>query len=309
MTLIAGLTNSFYSILLADSRLTWAQQRDASQQSYGDVCQKIANLGNEGLVGFSGDVNTAWKVIRGITGTYNERGLSWLRVDEEVQGLLEFLKIQRSDPAAYFLVSFIDKEHEVLPGVPGAVLIEFSTDNRVPHKLTYLGLRMMGSGSVVQGSVEKELGLVGLLNFGSTDDPYVGAVQRSLFFAEVLATEAIRLGVHSVGGLFQVHFIMSSGVYAVPYERWVDLNGQVGTYVSMDIDTDGFWVQVHKPSGLSIRLGFPHHDEFTLDPSQVNRTFDVRERLTPDSPGVVARSNPQELYRPIDRDEWIVRVP
>ena len=65
----------------------------------------------------------------------------------------------------------------------------------------------------------------------------------------------------------------------------------------MDIDTRGQWVQVHEPSGLRIPLGFPFQDDFTLQDSGIKHTFDLRERLTAKSPGVVPKTNPVLLYR------------
>ena len=76
-------------------------------------------------------------------------------------------------------------------------------------------------------------------------------------------------------------------MFALPYERWIDLDVDVGTYVLMDIDSEGYWVQKHEPSGLEVRLQFPRDDDFLKRDQAINRTFDISDQLPLDSPGVI----------------------
>lgn len=89
MTLVAAMTCSFDCILIADSRLTWGQS--SSSDRHGDVRQKVVRLGNEGLVGFAGDVKTAHTVVRLISGTYQKRGLRWVNSDSEFCERAQFI--------------------------------------------------------------------------------------------------------------------------------------------------------------------------------------------------------------------------
>lgn len=132
-------------------------------------------------------------------------------------------------------------------------------------------------------------------------------VQRALFMSHMIVDEAKVRSIDSVGGLMQIHFVEKDGTRAIPYERWVDVDGTYGTYVKMDIDADGAWVQIHEPSHLEVPLRFPDEQDFGA--AFVN--FELQDRLTKDSPGVYHTPNPVKVYRPIRtiEGEWVVRTP
>tara|TARA_Y100000294_G_C8447932_1_gene293503 strand:- start:381 stop:713 length:333 start_codon:yes stop_codon:yes gene_type:complete len=109
----------------------------------------------------------------------------------------------------------------------------------------------------------------------------------------------------------QVHFVESRGVRAVTYERWVHLDEHHGTYVRMEIDDDGAWLQVHEPTNLRVPLRFPGDTDFLDAGDSKDHNFELERLLTLDSPGVKRTPNPVEIYRPITTgdDGWIVRTP
>jgi ATP-dependent protease HslVU (ClpYQ) peptidase subunit len=288
--------------MVADCRLTFG---DDTQARHSDVCQKIVGLGRVGLVGFAGDVETATTVIQWMATIQKLRGLSWLTKPEEVASLLEACKLKYTQHYAELLVMFVDKWHEVLPGVRGTVLVRFSTNGDLTK--SYLGVEAIGSGQDVLQPLKVKF--IDLLNFSThPDGDITPLIHTALLVAEFTDGFVKEHRIDSVGGLFQIMLLTSSGIYAVPYERWVDVTPELGTYVCMDIDAVGRWVQRHEPSGLSVPLGNPFRDEFTIRDRSQNLTFDLAERLTHRSPGIRKRSNPQYVFGPI-HGEWVLRTP
>ena len=304
MTLVAALSTSFSSILIADSRITFSDHSGADTD-HKDIGQKVITLGREGLVGFSGDVESAYRILRGFSGTYQMRGISWIRSETEIRRLFNASGVGPNEPPVSVICTFIDHEHEVLPGIPGAVLITFNSKTDEYTK-KYLGLSMIGNGAGLLSSIETDPGVIGLLRFAGTDNHPRTIVHKSMFMAEVLAVSAQSEGITDVGGLFQIHYVTREGEFAVPYERWININRTHGTYVQMDIDDNGRWVQFHKPTGRQIPLGLPGQD--STDFSSRNLAFELQSQLTSKSEGVVPQQNPQLIYRPIG-DDWDIRTP
>jgi hypothetical protein len=63
--------------------------------------------------------------------------------------------------------------------------------------------------------------------------------------------------IESIGGLIQQHFVEEAGNRAIPYRRWVDSDDHSGTYVDMQIDDSGAWLQIYEPTRLGVPLRFP----------------------------------------------------
>lgn len=304
MTIVAALSSSRSSILIADSRITYPDVPGAPTD-HKDIGQKVIRLGREGLVGFSGDVESAHRVLRGFSGTYKMRGLSWIKSESEVRNLFNVSGISPNDPAVSILCTFVDLDHEVMPGIPGAVLITFNSKT-AEYSKKYLGLSVIGSGAQVKKSIEAEPGVTGLLGFPRADDHPRTLVHKAMFMAEVMAVSAKSEAINDIGGLFQIHYVTREGVFAVPYRRWVSIGDAHGTYVQMDIDDQGRWVQIHEPTGRRIPLGLLGQD--VIHYSTRNLVFDLQSELDPTSPGVVKKQNPQSIYEPTG-DDWDVRTP
>ena len=124
--------------------------------------------------------------------------------------------------------------------------------------------------------------------------------------SHMVATEAKARLIESVGGLMQIHFIERGGNRAIPYERWVDIDESYGTYVKMDIDAAGYWVQIHEPTGLEVPLRFPGEADF----GDEGGNFEIERSLDRNSAGVQRRPNPVHLYKPYlsDSGEWLLRT-
>ena len=268
-----------------------------------DICQKVARLGNQGLFGFAGDVTPAGLISRRITGTYKNRGVGWLKSESEVLGLLSSFGSLTLSASNKFLVAFMDDTELGAGGRSRATLVRFSTDG--DYAMTRLGIELIGSGSGTYNAIRSKY--TDFLKFGGTGRRGQAFAQMALFMSEVVIQESKANAIDSVGGLMQVHFIEQDGVRAIPYERWVDIDDTHGTYVVMEIDADGAWVQVHKPLGLRVPLRFPGEKDFGV--AQGN--FELERLLTKDSPGVRTRPNPVLVHRPFQSDsgEWLVRVP
>lgn len=291
MTVVAGLVEPFSNtaVLLADSRVT------DSYDGHFDICQKVALLGNDGLFGFAGPVKEAAVTAHWITGTYKERGVRWLGVESEIIGMLRHIGALGQVKPNSFLVAYMDERAR-------ATLVRFSTDG--DYAVTRLGLEMIGSGSEAYEEINSER--IKLMEFGGLGEGGIAVAHRALFMSQMIFDVARDLSITSVGGLMQVHFVEKGGARAIPYERWVDIDENYGTYVRMDIDTNGGWVQIHEPSGLNVPLRFPGEQEF----GAVTGNFEVQDKLTLSSPGVLPKPNPVAVYRLSTDDEggWLVRT-
>jgi len=260
-------------------------------EPYYDVCQKIARLGNDGVFGIAGRLDVVKTVSHWLTGTYKERGLDWLTNKGEVVGLLLHLGVLGEADGAEFLTGFMHRGR--------AKLVHFNTDG--VFSITGWGLELIGSGSVVRDRIRPRL--VAIMNFAGPGQTGIPLAQRSMFFSEMVVQECRNEHIESVGGLMQINFVTSDGVFALPYERWVDLGNGLGTYVTMDIDEVGAWVQKHQPTGLTVPLRFPGEEDF-MDPEEATgQNFQLEKLLSFDSMGVSPTPNPVHIYRPITTSE------
>ena len=303
MTLVTVLSDSTKSVMLADSRLSWPNEM------FGDVCQKVTPVGDDGLIAFAGDVKTAATVLKAIIATSDQRGNSWLKYDKEVYALFDAVGVGPSDPAASFLVTFTDRGHIVLAehSVPGAAIIQFSTRRQSFSRNYRPGMRMIGKGAAVMDEISKDPGWLAIWGFGGNWSTHLAMAQSSMFFAEVLYGTAVSQGIKSVGGLFQIYFQTPAGVFTVPYKRWVDLGEGLGTYVEMKF-LDGKWVQAHNPTGLRVALETPWQANIEQR-GKANQVFDMGDYLEKDSPGVIPAANPNEIYRALDILQQVVVRP
>ena len=308
MTVIVGLVDpaSNTVCLAADSRITAAGP--GSEHHY-DVCQKVARLGNQGLFGISGSLETAGWVSRWITGTYRNLGVGWLGSESDVRAFLKELGVLglNGDEGASFLVAYMDNHEgrgEGTDAVPRATLVSFSTEGRFER--TRLGIQMIGEGSEALEPVRQRLATYLNIGIGQRG---VASAHRIFLLAEDVLHECRIRSISSVGGLMQLYFVEDAGVRAIPYRRWVDIGSSHGTYVNMAIDADGAWVQEHEETGLRVPLRFPGESDFrTASGGSVN--FQLERDLSLDSPGVVLRPLAVTAFSPMKSESggWIVGV-
>ena len=171
MTVVAGLVDptSNSAIIVADSRVS-----TSNGGAHFDICQKVALLDNQGLFGFAGPVRVAASISRWITGTYKERGVSWLNSESEVVGFLSEIGVLCQPDTNEFLVAFMD---EAEAAAPRATIVRFSTDGAYARS-QFAGLGRTGAA----------------------------LAQRALFLSGAVVTEAKAQSIGSVGGLMQIHF-------------------------------------------------------------------------------------------------------
>ena len=249
MTFVAGLVEplSNTAILVADSRVT------DRHDGHFDVCQKVALLGSHGLFEFAGPIKEAANTANWITGTFNKLVPSWLTDEADVIGMLHTIGAYGQSEPNSFMDAFMDERNH-------ATLLRFLTNG--DYAITRFGMDMIGSGSESYQEVRPEL--TNIVTFGGLGKGGIASAHRALLMSQMIMDVARELSITSVGGLMQIHFVEEGGIRAVPYERWVDISEHHGTYVKMDIDADGAWVQIHEPSELKMPLRYPDELDFGI---------------------------------------------
>jgi len=248
LTIVAGLADpvSNTAILLADSRVT----RECDDAHF-DICQKVIHLGTHGLVGFSGPIMEASTTAHWIIGTFKKLGPSWLINEADVMGMLRQIGAFGQPNPNSFLAAFMDERRH-------ATLVRFSTMG--DYNLTRAGIEMIGSGSETYGAIRPKM--TDIMNLGGGGRGGIAVGNRAFLMSHMILSDAKKLSIDSVGGLMQIHFVERDANRALPYEHWVDIDETHGTYVKMDIDDKGYWVQIHEPTGLEVPLRFPGGPDF-----------------------------------------------
>jgi hypothetical protein len=289
MSLLVGLTDPFTNsaILLADSRV-------APREGDGfDACQKVARLGRHGLVGFDGNVALGAELTGHMVGAYTRRGTGWLASREAVQ---EFLRLfgasgRGGDDGAAFVA--------MLP-VEGRIrTVRFDTEGR--HAVLNIGITVAGGTRQLADVITPRF--AELLNFAGAGDDGLAQASRVLLLADWIISASQEQGVEAVGGLMQAHLVNADGAFALPYERWMDVTPGHGTYVRMDVDDAGRWVQVHEPSQTRVPLRFPGEPEATPEGGS---NYELVSVLKESTPGVEPTPQPLVRYRP-PRGRWHLR--
>lgn len=292
MTIVTGLADpvSNFVILVADSRIT-----GVADGAHFDVCQKIVHLGSHGVFGFAGPIKAAATTAGWISGTFKKLGPAWLTDELGVIGMLQDIGVLGQPGGNSFLAAFMDERNH-------ATLVRFSTDG--DYNLTRAGIEMIGSGAETYDVIRPKM--TDIMNFGTAGQGGIDVGNRAFVLSDMIVREAKARSVESVGGLMQIHFIERDGNRAVPYERWVNIDEVYGTYVKMDIDAAGYWVQLHEPTGLEVRLRFPGEADF----GEEGGNFEIERLLDRNSPGVQRRPNPVLQYKPYlsDSGEWLLRT-
>jgi hypothetical protein len=193
---------------------------------------------------------------------------------------------------------------------PKARLVRFSSEGE--YDVTGFGIKMIGTGSQIENNITSRS--LDFIQFGGLERSDRVVRQKAMFLAEAVLEECQAKGIASVGGLMQLHYLAAEGIFAFPYDRWVDLDDEHGTYVTMDIDDDGAWVQVHEPTGIRVPLRFPGQLDFPIPSGATRYNFEIENLLTPSSPGVertprVGAMKAFIIFRPPYNNEWVTRYP
>ena len=183
MTVIAGLVDAISNsmILLADCRVTSSQ----GDQHF-DVCQKTISLDNQGVLGFSGYIDTAGEVAHWINERYAAEGVGWLNSKLEVVDFLRQIKFLGHSKGAAFIVGFMDDVDHGDTGEPRATLVRLSTQG--DYSRTRLGLEMIGTGQETYQPIRAKL--TEILQFGGAGLGGLAVANRAFLLSEMIVTEA-----------------------------------------------------------------------------------------------------------------------
>lgn len=292
MTVIAGFDYTIFSVLVADSRLSGTRGSTLVRR---DVCQKMLPLGDKGLICWSGGLDAARLIMSRLEERGEREGPWWLLDGDEVEATLR--SGYRPGDFAFPHVSLIAQlinptrnafENEEGPRVD-MVVIDVEP---FQHEVVPFGARVRGSGDYIVPRIEEDNLFMAVYGFSSAWPDLERAVINKALFAQELIERLIRERYEpTVGGLYQVGYLLQDRVRVLSYERWISASGDEthGTYVTLKVE-DGSWWQEHAPTGKRSQLVNPFayavEDDFSQD-----LLFDA-SLFSSEIPGVVATPNP-----------------
>jgi hypothetical protein len=304
------VTNTMQAVVLADCRLTGTQ--GSKPVVFRDVCQKMASTNGWSLVSFAGDnLCLARFLADGLLSRLRRsepHQVEWLADDDQLRAFVR-LGVQEhiadrplhnacAKSSVELMVTWMDHTRSIQAGTkpgepgwePGVQVTVITTPRMAIRRTQGFGIEAIGSGAVLTEHIDHDLKMK-LITFGGGPDRTAN-VHRCFFTAEVCRTELERLGVETVGGLYQLAYLSRRGVGVVPYFYWVDVAPGRGTYVAMRFE-GGQWLQEHRPSNTSIQVVSPNEIELKGPKWRRGRheMFDARN-LKPDSPGVIPATSP-----------------
>jgi hypothetical protein len=163
------------------------------------------------------------------------------------------------------------------------------------HEVVHMGFRVRGSGSYVVPRLDEEGFFDKIVGFSSAWPNLEVAVINKAMFAQLALEELVREKPEStVGGLYQVAYILPDRVRALSYERWIpcDADPKYGSFVRLIVE-HGQWFQEHPATRRRSRLRNPFIEEVDKDFDK-DLVFDIA-KLPPGSPGVQRQKQPQQI--------------
>lgn len=314
MTIVAGVSSSFDSVVLADSRLARVDDRGNLVVAR-DICQKLIVANSWSLIGFAGHLCLARHVLATLVARLRDTPIDapdWLRDDEELLGFIRSAidshvrEVADHRPCQHqpieLLVAWVDHTRSIIAGdhkpgddrfIPGTELIAMQSPTMAIRR-TRLGFDIIGSGAIITPQMENTW--LNIVQFGGGHDPH------GWLFASVVVRHLVGShGLTTVGGVHQVVHLSYRGVQIMPHMYWVPVEPGYGTYVAMRIE-DGYWIQEHRPTGVKVRVMSPFDIHLRGPRWQAGRheMFDPARTLTRQSPGVVPAPNPVMKFWPYD---------
>lgn len=297
MTVIAGFNYALFGILLADSRLSGSQGRHLLTR---DVGQKIFPLGEAGLLTWSGGLYTARGVMHSLVERHRRDGPWWLLDASETEGTLmgnyKRCEPKYNGPQVSFVVQLINPwasafKGEDWPRIDMAVI----DIDPFRHEVVHMGARVRGAGQYIVPRMEEDQLFGEAFGFSSAWPDLERAVIRKALFAQSALDNLVReRSEPTIGGLYQIGYMLSDRVRVLSYERWVGVGDDSGTYVRLVVE-DGHWFQEHPPTGRRVRLQNPFVESVELQ-FHNDLVFDVA-KLPPGAPGVEPTGQSQRLAR------------
>lgn len=291
MTILAAFDYTFFGILLADSRLSGFRGNRLVNRR--DICQKILPLGPYGLMAWSGSVEVGRAVMVAILERTRGDGPWWLYDAHETEKTLmqgyEPPPVTLPGPEVSLIIQLMNPsrrafENESWPRVDSIVV-----DVRpFSHEVVAHGEQLRGSGSVILPQLQHDDMFLNIGVFGSATPDFETAVIGKCFLAFTMTELLIQQHrEETVGGLYQVGYLLPDRARVLSYERWLPLNATDthGTFVQLAME-DGVWLQQHRPTGLKRRLLSPL-SYLVEEPLDEDILFDASQ-FQVDTPGVTS---------------------
>lgn len=293
MTVIAGFDYTIFSILVADSRLT---DYHGGNLIRCDVCQKMLPLGDKGLLCWAGGLDAARDVMARLQNRGRAEGPWWLLDEGEVRSTLlrDFRPGSFSFPQVSFIAQIINPTRRAFEGDDETPRVDMVTIDMEPfrYEAVPMGTRVRGSGDYIVPRIEEDELHMAVYGFSSARPDFEMAVINKALFAEEIVERLIREKYEpTVGGLYQVGYLLPDRARVLSYERWTSANNDDshGTYVTLKVE-NGSWWQEHGPTGNRSMLLNPFTNLVESDFNQ-DLLFDA-SLFEPDTPGVVPTPNP-----------------
>ncbi|MDP9236559.1 MAG: hypothetical protein M3P30_04020 [Chloroflexota bacterium] len=317
MSLIAGLNYALFGIMIADSRLTWQKTAGTIKR---DVCQKLFPFTGAGLMSWCGHVDTARFVMRLVVEEKDRSGPWFVLSPQRVLGVLNRSAL-RSAPhgVCNLIVQLINPEEtafegEYWPRIDMSV-IEVRVNAAGAHvtaEPSLMSAQVRGSGSFVVNPMKQDRFHAKIYGASSAAPDLESAVINKALFAE----REIRAYVEArreetIGGLYQIAYLLKDRVRAISYDRWVRCGGAMGTWATLAI-RDGRSYQEHGPTSRSQLLMNPFvepiEDDFGTDllfelerlsVSEAGMTKNSRRRVGSRFRSAHGVAGAPEFYRPL----------
>jgi hypothetical protein len=294
MSLIAGVNFVLFGIMVADSRVTFDSQPPVRR----DVCQKLFPLSEAGVISWCGDLDTATPLITAIVDAHRRAG-PWFLLDEAATRTVLNPAILAACPlgTAHFITQLINPHESAYEGHHEPRIDMSVIDVRIDALLAsvrvervYMNYAVRGSGDVISAKMKKmDLTMTawkaGRPRFGDQ-----AMIDKCLAVEQIVRSAADAECVESVGGLYQVAYVLQGGVRALAYDVWVPCGNGAGTYATLDI-AQGRSDQVHEATSRRELLLNPFIERAQIESGHAqDLTFDLR-RLRLEDPGVMRRKD------------------
>jgi hypothetical protein len=296
MSLIAGLNYVVFGIMIADSRLTWQTTRGTIRR---DVCQKLFPFTEAGLISWCGHLATARTVMKLLVEEKNRSGPWFVLSRERVLEVLAPSKLRGApEGVCNLIVQLINPAETAFTGqhwprIEMSVIDVVVTAGgaRVTAEPSFMRTQVRGSGSFVDKPMREDSLHTKIFAASSADPDFERAVINKALFAErSIRTYVARRNEVTIGGLYQVAYLLSDRVRAISYDRWVRCSGAMGTWATLGI-RDGRCYQEHEPTSRSQLLMNPFAEAIEADFGS-DLLFEL-ERLPASAPGMVRNSRPR----------------
>jgi len=204
MTIIAGFYFKEGSVVIADSRATLNDIKN--KKHFNDSIQKIVPLYKNSAFTYAGNIELANKIIYEIK--YNIRKKEKLKIPQKLaQNIQRIARFKyenygtNSSKLVYFIFAAVSKSGNVF-------LWSFEPPKFNPILISN-NFYIAGSGSIIKKDIEKI--------YRNMDINYSGLVEKANVLFTQFESLLSRYSVNTVGGLFQVILLDSSGIRPLNY--------------------------------------------------------------------------------------------